>query len=210
MTLSARSAIAANSGERGENSPGYHRNTGRSGMRSGPARLSRCLAGRTFGVYRHLLGADLRAAATPDVAEGREPHVHVRLALGVSDKDHGPRGVAARQLRDRAVISCADSSSVTTIRLSTLERRASVPSSFVRSLPSSRSICPTLILPPPGAWRASPITASSTPSRPAREARRPPPVPRSRQDRTIPPASVTSASSRGRVSSRRLRPRRPG
>ena len=36
MTRSARSAIAANSCERGENPPGYHRNTGRSGMRSGP------------------------------------------------------------------------------------------------------------------------------------------------------------------------------
>src|SRR5918994_1430600 len=88
MIRSARSAIAANSNERGENSPGYHRNTGRSGIRSGPAKLSRCLAG------------DLRAA-TPDVAEGREPHVHVRLALGVSDKHHGPRWVAARQPGDR-------------------------------------------------------------------------------------------------------------
>ena len=100
MTRSASSAIAANSGERGENAPGYQRKTGRSGIRSGPARLSRCARRGTFGVDRDLLGAHLRAAATPGVAEGREAHVHVRLAFGVGDEHHGPRRVTARQLRD--------------------------------------------------------------------------------------------------------------
>jgi hypothetical protein len=52
-------------------------------------------------VYRHLLGADLCAAATPNVAEGGEPHVHVRFAFGVGDQYYGPSWMAARQLRDR-------------------------------------------------------------------------------------------------------------
>ena len=53
----------------------------------------------TFGVDRDLLGANLRAA-TPGVAEGRETHVHVRLAFGIGDEHHGPRRVTACQLRD--------------------------------------------------------------------------------------------------------------
>src|SRR5215210_2088487 len=60
------------------------------------------------------------------------------------------------------VTSPANSSSVTTTRLRTLERRASVPSSFMRSWASSCSICSTLIDPPPGARRDSPITGSSS------------------------------------------------
>src|SRR5215216_3666303 len=56
--------------------------------------------------------------------------------------------------------SCANLSSVTTIRFKTLARAPKVPSSFIRSRASSRSICPTDIAPPPGADRGSPITGS--------------------------------------------------
>src|SRR3712207_5198716 len=52
---------------------------------------------------RYLLGEDLGADPAPDVAEGREPEIQVRLRLfGVGDQDYRPRGVAAGYLRDRA------------------------------------------------------------------------------------------------------------
>jgi hypothetical protein len=76
MILSARAAIPANSGEEGENGPGYHRKTGRSGIRSGPARLSRCSAG--------------------------DPSACMVSRFGVGDQDYRPRGVAARYVRDGA------------------------------------------------------------------------------------------------------------
>src|SRR3712207_3315926 len=61
---------------------------------------------RTFGVYRHLLGADLRTAATPGMTVGREPHVNVPFTLGVGDTHHGPGRVAAGQPRDRVRYLC--------------------------------------------------------------------------------------------------------
>ena len=178
-------------------------------MRSGPARLSRCLAGRPSAciVTCSAQTCALLPPLTLQKAESRTSTFGSPSGSAINTTARA--GWRPASFETEAVISCADSSSVTTIRLSTLERRASVPSSFAQFaelalyLPDAHPSVAGGLAPPP-------ITASSTPFRPAREARRPPPVPRSRQDRTIPPASVTSASSRGRVSSRRLRPRRPG
>ena len=101
MTRSARSAIAANSCERGENPPGYHRNTGRSGIRSGPAKLSRCLAAGPSACIVTCSAQTCALLPPLSVTEGRKPHVHVRFAFGVGDQYYGPSWVAARQLRDR-------------------------------------------------------------------------------------------------------------
>jgi hypothetical protein len=54
----------------------------------------------SFRVDRDLLRAHLRSAATPGVAEGREPNVNVRFTIGIRDKHNGPRRVAPGQLRD--------------------------------------------------------------------------------------------------------------
>ena len=96
---------------------------------------------KTFGVYRHLLGADLRAAATPDVAEAESRTSTFDSPSGSAINTTARAGWRPASFEtEAAVISCADSSSVTTIRLSTLERRASVPSSFARSLPARANL----------------------------------------------------------------------
>src|SRR3712207_9324251 len=51
ITLSASSAIVANSGEPGENSPGYQRKTGRSGIDRKSTRLNSSHANISYAVF---------------------------------------------------------------------------------------------------------------------------------------------------------------